>query len=376
MAWRHLGCSFIGSAILLLAALPAEAGKLTYWRFNDFQRRLDLITDEGVQPKAMLLSNPTRLVLDLPNTKWLKPDAEQDTKGKFEQVRVAQYNPQTTRVVVEVDDKYTLDSSEIKVQRMTDTRWFVQFPKPRKMSKDERRAAPRQSSIAIAVPLPPPKVATRPVTQPAARPATKPASRPAAKPAPRPAANPTPRPVAQSRYVVVLDAGHGGGDPGAVGIRGIQEKRVVLAITQEVQRLLAAKGLKVIMTRWDDREIDLQPRVNVAERNRATIFVSIHANAISLSRPDINGLETYYYSTGGRLAQTIHNNVLRTVNVRDRGVRRARFYVLRYTSMPAVLVETGFVTGAEDGPRLAQRAYQQQMAQGIAAGILQYLNIK
>ena len=111
----------------------------------------------------------------------------------------------------------------------------------------------------------------------------------------------------------------------------------------------------------------------MAERMNADVFVSIHANAISLSRPDINGLETYYYSNGQRLAQTIHNSILQGVDVGNRGVRNARFYVLRRTSMPSVLVEVGFVTGREDAAKLSSPAYQSQMAQAIARGILQYL---
>jgi N-acetylmuramoyl-L-alanine amidase len=127
------------------------------------------------------------------------------------------------------------------------------------------------------------------------------------------------------------------------------------------------------MTRADDREIDLQPRVDVAEQVNATLFVSIHANAISLDRPDINGVETYYYSSGAGLADTIHRSILSNVGMNDRGVRQARFYVLRRTSMPAVLVEIGFVTGRDDAPRLVNPNWQNQMATAIARGILEYL---
>jgi N-acetylmuramoyl-L-alanine amidase len=111
----------------------------------------------------------------------------------------------------------------------------------------------------------------------------------------------------------------------------------------------------------------------MAQRMNANLFVSIHANAISLSRPDVNGLETYYYSNGQRLARTIHNSILQSLDIRDRGVRTARFYVLRRTSMPSVLVEVGFVTGREDAAKLSDPTYRSQMAQAIARGILQYL---
>ncbi|MBC6475420.1 MAG: N-acetylmuramoyl-L-alanine amidase [Hormoscilla sp. GM102CHS1] len=175
------------------------------------------------------------------------------------------------------------------------------------------------------------------------------------------------------RLVVVVDPGHGGGDPGAIGIGGLQEKQVVLDISRQVATILQRQGIQALLTRFDDREIDLQPRVDFAERVNASLFVSIHANAISLSRPDVNGLETYYYDTGVRLARTIHDSILRRTGIPDRRVRRARFYVLRKTSMPAVLVETGFVTGADDAPRLRNPAYRRRMAEAIAEGIVRYL---
>ncbi len=127
------------------------------------------------------------------------------------------------------------------------------------------------------------------------------------------------------------------------------------------------------MTRDSDYFVDLAPRVAIAERADANLFVSIHANAMPANRSDISGLETYYFSSGERLARTIHSSVLQNINIRDRGVRKARFYVLRKSSMPSVLVEVGFVTGREDSPRLGTSAYQNQMADAIAKGILQYI---
>lgn len=180
----------------------------------------------------------------------------------------------------------------------------------------------------------------------------------------------------QGQLTVVIDPGHGGRDPGAVGIGGLREKDINTTVSRRIQASLQAKGINVVMTRSDDRELDLQPRVNIAERADADIFVSIHSNAISMSRPDVNGLETYYYSTGFRLAQTIQNNILQRTDLRDRGVRRARFYVLVNTSMPAVLVETGFVTGREDAARFRNPQAVNTIADGITAGILQYLNVR
>lgn len=185
------------------------------------------------------------------------------------------------------------------------------------------------------------------------------------------------RPPARSlarkgRPVVIVDPGHGGKDPGAIGIGGLQEKNVILPISKRIAQLLEEKGIQAVLTRDSDYFVGLQGRVDIGERANADLFVSIHANSLP-TRPDVSGLETYYFDSGNRLAQTIHNNVLQNVNIRDRRVRKARFYVLRKSSMPAVLVEVGFVTGNVDAPKLATSDYQNQMAEAIVRGILQYI---
>jgi N-acetylmuramoyl-L-alanine amidase len=201
---------------------------------------------------------------------------------------------------------------------------------------------------------------------------------PVPSPSPSFPGNPdAPLPRVSGRQVVVIDPGHGGPDPGAIGIGGVRETDVVLDIGLEVSRILQRQGVVVYLTRTDERDVDLPPRVSLAERVNAAVFVSIHANAISMSRPDINGLETYHAPgayLGARLARTIHSTILSNLRIRDRGVRGARFYVIRKTSMPATLVETGFLTGQEDIVNLRNPAWRKQMAQAIAQGILNFLN--
>jgi N-acetylmuramoyl-L-alanine amidase len=187
-----------------------------------------------------------------------------------------------------------------------------------------------------------------------------------------PAPSPTPR-IRSGRVVVMIDPGHGGKDSGAVGIGGLQEKNIILPISQKLARILQQNGVQVILTRDSDYFVSLQGRVDLASRANADVFVSIHANSAGSERPDVSGLETYYYDSGLGLARIVHNSILRSVNVRDRGVRRARFYVLRKSSMPSILVETGYMTGREDITKLKNPQYQNQMAEAIARGVLQYL---
>jgi len=198
--------------------------------------------------------------------------------------------------------------------------------------------------------------------------------------APRPM-NPNlnlPRPT-PGRPVVVIDPGHGGPDPGAIGIGGLREKDIVMDISRQVVALLEQQGVQVVITRNADVDLGLEPRVVMARRVNASVFVSIHANAISLSRPDINGIETYYFHGASYgLAQELHRAMVRASGAPDRGVRQARFYVIRNTpaDMPSVLLETGFVTGATDAPRLASAEGRRALAQGIAQGILRYLQVR
>jgi N-acetylmuramoyl-L-alanine amidase len=180
--------------------------------------------------------------------------------------------------------------------------------------------------------------------------------------------------VSNRHLTIAIDPGHGGGDPGAVGIGNIHEADIVLAIANQVTSLLEGKGVTVVQTRLDDSEIELEPRVSQANRASANLFVSIHANAIDLTRPDVNGIETYYYSDRSlALANSIHSSVVAGTGRPNRRVRQARFYVLKNTAMPAVLVEVGFVTGAEDAALLPTSDYQTQMAEAIARGILEYV---
>ncbi len=180
-------------------------------------------------------------------------------------------------------------------------------------------------------------------------------------------------PLPSDRPRVIIDPGHGGDDPGTVGIDGFREKDVVLPISLDVAEILRKQEIEVIMTRDTDNFISLEGRTDLANDVQADLFVSIHANAINLSRPDVNGLETYYYKSGRRLAEVIHWSILNGVNIDDRGIRRARFFVLRHSTMPAVLVEVGFLTGAVDASRLKDPNHRRQMAEAIARGIVQYI---
>ena len=594
----------------LLFCSPAEAGRLLFWRYEASQNQLVFTTDEGVQPTAQLLSNPTRLVIDLPGTSLGRRTSRERVGGAIREIRVGQVDNRTARIVVELAPGYTLDPNQIKFRGASPTQWSVEIPQPYRgtlqapsrppspspssqlpppsapsrslppqtgtdnfrvtnsgffvnlargsgdsdrirfrRSRDKKRIEfeldevtfPRDlagQEIAVnrfgvstikfeqdnnrsrarvtlnvtedspdwsasfrgnntlniipdsriealreeerfqggnPTPQPLPQVGRREratissinltpsgnelsilssipiggvvtrrgdgtyqisipnatlgdrINQPRIRPGSFvsgvlvdeqddsvvlgvelvagvelgqpqtinrggesflaiPIARASSSPFPRnprdsisvpPPRNSTPQAglprIPNSQAFVMIDPGHGGRDPGAIGLGNVYEKNVILPISQEVARILQQQGVRVSMTRSDDRFISLQGRAQMANRSGADLFVSIHANAMPRNRSDVNGLETYYYSSGRRLAATIHRSILQNVNIGDRGVKRARFYVLRRTSMPAVLVEVGFLTGVVDSVNLRDPNYRSQMAQAIANGILQYI---
>ena len=183
--------------------------------------------------------------------------------------------------------------------------------------------------------------------------------------------------IKQNKFYVVIDPGHGGPDPGAIGIGGLRETDVVLEVSKRVKKLLSEKGVKTRLTRNNDVDLDLPPRVSFANRTDADIFVSIHANASRGKRRDINGLETFYYRgwRGRLLAKKIQRQILKvSPGSPDRGVKQGRFYVIKNTRMPAVLVEIGFLTGRLDARRLEKSIYRKRVAYAIARGILEYLS--
>jgi len=180
------------------------------------------------------------------------------------------------------------------------------------------------------------------------------------------------------RGVIFVDAGHGGRDPGAVA-NGIQEKDVVLPISLLLGQTLQGMGFTVYYTRTNDVEIDLEPRVAAAERINADVFVSVHANAIGANNSNVNGIETYHSrnsTTGRELASYVHSQIISATGANDRSVRGAGFYVIARTSMPAILVETGFVTNPTEARNLSNPSYQKQMADAIARGIDQFMRVR
>jgi len=179
-------------------------------------------------------------------------------------------------------------------------------------------------------------------------------------------------------WVVVVDAGHGGRDPGAIGYGGVLEKDVTLEIARLVRFLsLGDSRAEVILTRWFDQTLSLEERVAVARRARADLYVSVHANAFE--SPRASGVEVLVAegaASGSRaLAEQLRRGLtsqLRDLGVPNRGVKSQRLY-LRWTKIPSALVEVGFLTHPTEAQRLQSLWYQLRVAQGIWEGIQAYI---
>jgi N-acetylmuramoyl-L-alanine amidase len=166
---------------------------------------------------------------------------------------------------------------------------------------------------------------------------------------------------------VVLDAGHGGIDRGAKGVDNSSEKTYALDTTKRVEKGLKRAGYRVVMTRRSDYFVTLPRRVALSNRQRGAIFVSIHYNWAR--RSSASGTETFYYNSRSYpLAANIQRELARFSP--NRGVKRARFHVLRNNARPAVLVECGFLSNSNDARKARSASYRQRLADAIVRGIV------
>ncbi len=187
---------------------------------------------------------------------------------------------------------------------------------------------------------------------------------------------------ALASQTIVIDPGHGGKDPGAVGY-GLQEKDVVLQVALKMKPLLQKTGINIVYTRETDKFVELSDRVAIAGEAKGNTFVSIHANAFANS--GANGTETYYYSKSATnpyvsdsklLAEKIQTRLVAALGTNDRGDKNGNYKVIRENTMPAVLVELAFISNPSDNKKLGSAAYQQKAANAIYYGVLDYYKEK
>ncbi|MGP4040164.1 N-acetylmuramoyl-L-alanine amidase [Gracilibacillus sp. D59] len=172
-------------------------------------------------------------------------------------------------------------------------------------------------------------------------------------------------------YNIVVDPGHGGKDPGAIGLNGIQEKDIILPTSAKVIEHLRDAGANVIVTRSGDYYVYLNDRARISNSYYTDAFISLHYNAnLNMSA---NGVTTYIAGIGDKkLGQSIHSSILSQVNLNDRGVKQANYKVLVNTLAPSVLLELGFLSNPYDMSIIQAESYQNKVATGITNGLINY----
>lgn len=278
-------------------------------------------TNGPVEPQVSTLPDPPRIVVDLPGTTaGPRLSSRVDVgRGVIQRIRAAQHDRDVVRVVLDLTE-----AAGYSVQAM-----------PGGVLVTVRGAGGQEDP-----------------------------QEPAQSPA-RPLAGRT----------IIVDAGHGGKDPGARSASGIYEKHIVLDLARRTAQVLEEAGARVVMIRSDDRFIDLYERAAMANSAGGDAFISIHANAYQ--NASLQGTETYYHVTdpqGKRLAELLHREMLKALGLPDRRLDSADFVVLRETRMPAALVEAAYITNPAGERLLTSAEGREAVAQAILRALIAFFN--
>ncbi len=407
-------------AALALMAIAASAGAadrvsaVRVWPAQDYTR-VTIEADKPIQHELLLVKNPERLVLDLENVDL--PSVQQEIAGKvlpndpyIGQMRAGRYKPGVVRLVFDLKTEVKPQIFLLKPVGEYGHRLVLDVyplvpadPLMALLQKSESKTLPGEAGFEPVPPVMPGLPGTD------ARP----------EPAPRTEQTPTAKPVVARMVTIVIDAGHGGEDPGATGRGGSREKNVTLTIAKKLKSIIDAEpNMRAVLTRDGDFFIPLQVRVQKARRVQADLFVSVHADAFIKSHA--RGSSVFALSERGAtstaakwlakrendadliggvnldvkdryLAMTLADLSL-TAQINDslklgkavlaelggvnalhkRAVEQAGFAVLRAPDVPSILVETAFISNPDEERRLNDEGYQEKMAQAIFKGIRRY----
>lgn len=182
-----------------------------------------------------------------------------------------------------------------------------------------------------------------------------------------------------SEKIIVIDPGHGGKDSGTISVNNNYEKDINLEIGKKLYKKLTSMGYKVILTRETDEFVDNNHRADIANENKAEIFISIHGNAME-NNNSINGTQVLYYpnreGANSTLAQIILDEMVKDTGALDKGiVGRKDLIVLNQTKMPAIIIEYGFLSNEDEEKLLLTNSYQDKVVGSIAEGLKKYFNL-
>ena len=353
--------------------------------FDGDKTRIVIDATKPVKYKKMVLSGPDRVVVDIENA-WLSPklDKHISIENRFVAgVKIAQFDPQTVRVVVETKvgknnyNVFALNGGTIPGRIVMDFGNLTDSSGA-KIDMPKTDAPPAKPQTETVKPKPVEKPAEKPVEQPPQQEEQEPADDGDVD-------GELSGITGLKGRKIVLDPGHGGSDSGAIGPTGVMEKSVTLRIANELKRLLVKEGAEVYMTRNADIEVskkrakatdieELQARCDVANEKKADIFVSIHMDSFTSSAA--RGTTGYYYSLGDKrsrqLADKIRAGIIDQIGTQSRGTQSCNFYVVKHTDMPATLVEVAFISNETEEKLMDSEDGIRKAAQGIADGIADY----
>ncbi|MEJ8547574.1 N-acetylmuramoyl-L-alanine amidase [Brevibacillus borstelensis] len=390
-AWKHpdRGITIDGELTLPLEELEAELGGRFTWNSEKNRVEIDRLahftgvdyddqvvriqTSLPVTANAFVLTGPHRIVLDLPQT-----EVDQDLLDKLEKgTRSDIYEGGETSVddeeqEADVDEKQTDDdqADDDKANRHTDASQdsddaddqsaAAEREDPEKNKQDSLVADVRYSqysaspqTVRVVIELNNKSKYNLEYTEDGIEVKL----------------SPVPK---KTGFLIVVDAGHGGKDQGAKGVKGNIEKDFTLAVANKLVPLLKQyPEFQVEATRSTDVYLTLDERVAFANERNADLFLSIHAN--SFTKTTTGGTETYYYNANSKsLAEVVHRHLQAATQFQNRGVKKTGFYVIKHTTMPAVLTETGFLSNPAENAKLTSPEFQQKVAEALAAAIREY----
>ena len=378
-------------AVTVNAVAESKVNSVRLWRAPD-NTRLVFDLSGPVQHSVFTLTAPDRLVIDINGASLGAPLSVNSANTPITAMRSAQRTPTDLRVVIDLKKAVTPKSFTLAPNAQYGNRLVVD------LFDDAADAAPIPAPTNVA------KVAPVPVT---------PIDPPVKLP---------PAPAGKREIIVVIDAGHGGEDPGASGSRGQREKDVVLAIARELQRQVnGMKGFRAELTRTGDYFIPLRGRTEIARKKGADLFVSIHADAApsaaafgasvfalsdrgatsetarwladSENRSDLIGgagnvslddkdrmlagvlldlSMTASLTSSLNVGQKVLSNIGRVTPLHKQRVEQAGFMVLKSPDIPSILVEPGFISNANEASKLAAASHQQALARSISSGVRQF----
>ena len=336
--------------------IPANITKIDSAMLSDTSTKITVTCDTDVEGKFsyFTLDDPERVIVDFANMDFTAKTSNISTSGKGIKAIRTGVTSTRARIVVDVEN---LKSYSVKA------------------------SAPRVVVITIEVTGEASKPQITPSPKPSGSSSGDSSYQNAGESAASYASGIAPATTIDAKKVIMLDAGHGGSDPGAIGTldgKKINEKDLTLSITYKVKAILEANGYKTSMTRTGDTLPSLSERPEQANAEGCALFISIHIN--SAEAEEANGTEVYWSQenvdkTSGKVngktfAQYVLDGMLKNMNSTNRGVRQANWAVTRRSDMPAVLAEVGFISNEEELRKMCSDDYQNKVAKGIAEGII------